>query len=157
MRNRNPANATQHAALQRLYLLQEFSLARYAAGASLYGRDGTKKPLNLIIDIAAGQEERAERIGALLAERRRRIPTAVFPSGFTSLNYVSADFVARKLLTKQPELLAAIGKCIAALSDDAEGQLLAKRTLDAERRNLQKLQIVAGTAARMTNEWAEAA
>lgn len=157
MRNRNPANAIQHAALQHLYSLQEFSLARYAAGASLYGRDDAKKPLNLIIDIAAGQEERASRIGELLAERRQRVPSEVFPSDFTSLNYVGADFVARKLLAKQPGLLTAISKCIAALSDDAGGQLLAKRTLDAERNNLQKLQIVAGSAARVINEWAEAA
>ena len=157
MRNRNPAKATQHTALQRLYSLQELSLARYAVGAGLYGRNDAKKSLNLIIDIADGQEERAARIGELLAERRQRVPREVFPSAFTSLNYVAADFVARKLLAKQPELLTAIGKCIAALSDDVAGQLLARRTLNAERKNLQKLQNVAATAPRDTDEWAEAA
>jgi hypothetical protein len=157
MRNRNRAIDTQHTALKRLYSLQEISLARYAAAAGLYGRDDAKKSLNLIIDIADGQEERASRIGELLAERRQRVPNEVFPMALTSLNYVAAEFVARKLLAKQPELLMAISKCIAALSDDAEGQLLAKRTLDAEWKNLQELQNVAGAAGRVTNEWAEAA
>jgi len=137
--------------------LQEFSLARYAAGASLYGRDDAKKSLNLIAEISAGQEERASRIGELLAKRRQRAPNEVFPLAFTSLNYVAADFAARKLLAKQPELLKAISKCIASLSDDAQGQLLAKRSLDAERKNLQKLQSVAAGTERVTNEWAEAA
>jgi hypothetical protein len=137
--------------------LQQFSLARYAAGASLYGRDEAQKSLNLITDISDGQEERAFRIGEILGQRRQRVPSEVFPSAFTTLNYVAADFVARKLLAQQPELLTAISKCVTALSEDADGRSLAKLTLDAERKNLQKLENVAAATSPATNQWAEAA
>ena len=144
-------------ALQRLFALQEYSLARYAAQAELYGRDEAYQSLAAIKDIAKDQVIRASQIGNLLASRREPVEHRGFPLCFTGLNYVSADHVARLLLTQQPQLIAEVKSCIASLMGDSEGQQAARDVLAGETANLATLRSVASEPEVEANDFAVAA
>lgn len=134
-------------ALQRLFELQEYSLARYAAQAELYGRDEAYPYLAAIIDIADDQSLRASAIGSLLTHRRVPVEHRGFPFSFTGLNYVSAEYVARLLLASQPELIAEIRTCMAPLEHDPEARGLANDVLAGETANWKTLRRVVGSSA----------
>jgi hypothetical protein len=144
-------------ALQRLFALQEYSLARYAAQAQLYGGDGAHESRAAINDIAKDQSIHASSIGNLLASRREPMEHHSFPLCFTGLNYVSADYVARLLLTRQPQLIAEVNSCMAALSGDAEGRRLAREVLAGETANLNTLRSIASDTEIEASELAVAA
>jgi hypothetical protein len=140
------SSISRHRALKRLFTIQEFSLANYASQAQLYARDGEREGLATITAIARGQAARAAEIGNLLSARRVFLQREGFPMSFTGLNYLGAAHVARKMLVKQPELIAAIRACVEVLQGDHEGQSLARRTLADEEENLRKLKRVVGEA-----------
>lgn len=144
-------------ALQRLVALQEYSLARYAAQAQLYGRNEAYESLAEIMDIAKEQSLRASRIGSLLASRREPVEHRGFPLCFTGLNYVSADYVARLLLTRQPQLIAEVNACIASLLGDAEARQVAREVLAGETANLATLRSIASVPEVAASEFAVAA
>ena len=129
--------------LQRLFTLQEYSLARYAAQADLYGQNEAYDSLAAIKNIATEQSIRAARIGNLLASRREPAEHRGFPLCFTGLNYVSADYVARLLFTRQPQLIAEVNACLASLMGDTEAQHVARAVLAAETGNLNTLRRIA--------------
>jgi hypothetical protein len=135
--------AASATALQRLFALQEYSLARYAAQAELYGRNDAYSSLKTIRDIASAQASRASAIGRLLAERREPIEHGGFPLRFTKLNYVSARYVVQLLLSRQRALIDEIETCLASLTGDPEGEYLARAALAGEIANLNTLARIA--------------
>jgi hypothetical protein len=138
------SSASRQRALKRLFTIQEFSLANYASQAQLYARDGERESLATITAIARRQTARAAEIGNLLSARRVFLQREGFPMSFTGLNYLGAAHVARKMLVKQPELIAAIRECVEELHGDDEGRSLARRTLADEEENLRELKRVLG-------------
>jgi hypothetical protein len=137
---------TRNQALKRLFTLQEFSIANYASQAHLHAGDGEQEHLAAIVEIAKDQTARAAEIGSLLSARREFLQRSGFPMHFTGLNYLSASFVARRILTEQPDLIAAIRGCVDKLHGDHDGQALARRTLASEEENLRQLNRVFGEA-----------
>lgn len=133
--------------LQRLFALQEFSLASYAAQAELYRLDDAEECFTTIRDIAAGQAERASRIAKLLAKRRVPLARRGFRLTYTGLNYLSADHAVRRLLDQQPALIAEVRSCVAASTEDPEVNALAYEVMRSEQANLGKLRRVAGKPA----------
>jgi hypothetical protein len=127
------------APLQRLYALQRYSLANYAREAQLYAPAPRKRFLDLIKDIARGQRERAAEIRALLAVQRAAPETTSYPLRYTALNYLCARMVARKLLQRQPALIAAIRSVASAPGVSSEVKSLAHRIARAEEANLVRL------------------
>lgn len=144
-------------ALQRLFALQEYSFARYAAQAELYRGNDAKESFAAISDIAADQAIRASKIGKLLASRRQPVEHRGFPLCLTGLNYLAADYVARLLLARQPELIAEVSACVAAISGDPEGRQVAREVLAGETSNLNTLRAIAGDTNVEANELAVAA
>jgi hypothetical protein len=139
------SSQTRNRALKRLFALQEFSMANYAAQAQLHAT-GEREPLAVILEIAKDQKARAAEIGSLLLARRAILQRWGFPMHFTGLNYLSASFVARRILTEQADLIAAIRRCVDKLHGDHEGEVLARRTLASEQENLWKMKRVLGEA-----------
>lgn len=140
------SSQTRSQALKRLFTLQEFSIANYASQAYLHADDGEREHLAVIVEIAKDQRARAAEIGSLLSARRAFLQRSGFPMHLTGLNYLSASFVARRILTEQPDLIAAIHECIDRLQGDHEGQVLARRALASEQENLWQLKRVLGEA-----------
>jgi hypothetical protein len=140
------SSQTRNQALKRLFTLQEYSIANYAAHAHLHAGDGEREHLSVILEIAKDQKARAAEIGSLLLARRAILQRSGFPMHFTGLNYLSASFVARRILTEQADLIAAIRGCVDKLHGDHEGEVLARRTLGSEQENLRKMKRVLGEA-----------
>jgi hypothetical protein len=140
------SSKSRNQALNRLFALQEFSIAKYAAQAHLHAGDGEQEHLAVIVEIAKDQTERAAEIGGLLFARRAILQRSGFPMHFTGLNYLSASFVARRILTEQPALIAAIRGCLDMLQGDHDGQVLARQTLAREEANLWRLKRIFGEA-----------
>jgi len=144
------SSKTRNQALKRLFALQEFSIATYASQAHLHAGDSEREHLAVIVEIAKDQTARAAEIGSLFSARREFLQRSGFPMYLTGLNYLSASFVARRILTEQPDLIAAIRGCVEKLYGDHEGQVLARRTLASEEENLRKLKRVFGDASENT-------
>jgi hypothetical protein len=140
------SSKTRNQALNRLFALQEFSIANYAAQAHLHANGGEREPLAVILEIAKEQKARAAEIGSLLLARRAILQRSGFPMHFTGLNYLSASFVARRILTEQPDLIAAIRGCVEKLHGDHDGEVLARGALASEQENLWQLKLVLGEA-----------
>jgi hypothetical protein len=140
------SSKSRNQALTRLFALQEFSIANYASQAHLHAGDIEREHFAVIVQISKEQTARAAEIGSLLLARRAILQRSGFPMHFTGLNYLSASFVARRILTEQTELIAAIRGCVAKLHGDHEGQVLARRTLASEQENLWKMKRVLGEA-----------
>jgi hypothetical protein len=140
------SSQTRNQALKRLFTLQEYSIANYAAHAHLHAGDGEREHLSVILEIAKDQKARAAEIGSLLLARRAILQRSGFPMHFTGLNYLSASFAARRILTEQPDLIAAIRGCLDKLHGDHDGEVLARGTLASEEENLRKLELVLGDA-----------
>jgi hypothetical protein len=140
------SSQTRNQALKRLFTLQEFSIANYATQAHLHAGDGEREYLVVILEIAKDQKARAAEIGSLLSARREVLQRSGFPMDLTGLNYLSASFVAHRILTEQPDLIAAIRGCVDKLHGDHEGEVLARRTLASEQENLRKMKRVLGEA-----------
>jgi hypothetical protein len=130
--------------LKRLFTFQEFSIANYASQAQLYAGDREHAFLVTIMEIATRQTALATEIGNLLSTRRVFLQREGFPMSLTGLNYLGAAYVARRILVKQPELIAALSKCVSELSGDPEGQVLGRKALASEEENLRQLNRVFG-------------
>jgi hypothetical protein len=131
--------STVNEALNRLRSLQEYSLANYAAQASLYARVDRSKYLAAIEEIAKGRHMRATDIGRLLVDRRIHPERGGFLGNFTALNDLCAKYVAGRILEEQPALIDAIVECTRHLEGDPKAKALALRTLIAEQDNLRQL------------------
>ena len=138
------SSSSRNQTLKRLFALQEFSLANYASQAQLYAGGGEREHLATIVEIAKDQASRAAEIGNLLSTRRVFLQRKGFPMCFTGLNYLSAAHVARRMLAKQPELIAAIRECVEKLHGDHEGEPISRRILAGEEKNLRHLRRVLG-------------
>jgi hypothetical protein len=138
------SSSSRNQALKQLFALQEFSFANYASQAQLYAGGGGREYLAAIVEIAKNQASRAAEIGNLLSTRRVFLQRKGFPMCFTGLNYLSAAHVTRRMLAKQPELIAAIRECVGELHGDPDGQVLARRALAGEEENLRHLKRVLG-------------
>lgn len=139
-------------ALQRLFTLQELSLANYASQAQLHAGDSERGCLAAIVEIAKDQTARAAEIGSLLSNRRVFLQRDAFPMRLTRFNYLGAAYVARRMLVEQPDLIAAIRDCAKELYGDPAGQVLAHRALAGEEKNLQHLKrILGGTSDAIAN------
>ena len=129
--------------LQRLYAMQEFSLARYGDQTNLYV-GGRHACLAVLRDIAQQQAALAAEIGELLANRRVFLQSHGFPLCFSRLNDLCVAYVAWQVLVEQPDLIAAISECMETLQGDEEAYALARRTHHAEVENLRRLKQVLG-------------
>ena len=138
------SSLTRNQTLKRLFTLQEFTIANYASQAHLHAGDGEREHLAVIVEMAKDQTARAAEIGSLLLARREFLQRSGFPMHLTGLNYLSASYVARRILTEQPDLIAAIRGCLEMLHGDHEGQVLARRTLASEEETLWRLKRIIG-------------
>ena len=138
-RSRN-ASTISNRSLNRLFALQEFSLANYAVQAALYSGGDEAEDLAMIEKIADVQRTYASDIGRLLVERRIYPEIRGFPMSFTGLNYLGARYVAAEILKNQPELIEAIVGCLEDMYDDSEARALGRRVLTSEQENFGRLQ-----------------
>lgn len=89
-----------------------------------------------------GQDQQAEisRIVDLLDRRYHPIEFGAFPTEYTSLHYVSIDYLLDQLLAEQAALVEEVGRIASNVSGDEEAVALAQDLQQAESRRLVELE-----------------
>jgi hypothetical protein len=136
-------DAQTQAILQALLRRDSLSLLRYLRDAypwhTLEGRDTVARLRQLADEDEAGTGELVE-----FLRLHKSLPTYVgsFPTSFTTLNFVGADYLLKLLVKDQQKALADAERDLAALTD-AGAKEQVQRLLDRKRRHLEELQKLA--------------
>jgi rubrerythrin len=125
--------------LNHLLALQQYSLANYLLYANPWAPPGGERLLEAVRQIAADHEVQAGRIGRLIVSRRDAIAPGRFPMRFTAYNDLALDYLARRLLEQEREMVDEAGRCVARLDDDPEARRLAEDVLASEKRHVKML------------------
>ena len=133
-------DAPTQALLQGILRRESLSLLQYIRDAfpwtSLEEQGAWPKLRHVVDEDAEGIAE----LGRFLARRRVPLPyVGMFPVDFTSINFVSLDYVLPRLLDEQRREAAALEADLARVADpEAHAQL--QRLLDLKRRHLADLE-----------------
>jgi hypothetical protein len=97
--------------------------------------------------LALAHEERDEvaRLTRLMQKMRERPPkTGSYPSHFTTMNFVTLDYLVPKLIAENEREIAQIAAALSQL-DDEDAQKIVQAYLDMKRRHLEVLQDLASS------------
>ncbi len=133
--------------LEQVVRRESRSLLQYVNDSFPWVRDGGDAPLT---KLKASAHEEADAVGNLarfLARRHYLIGHLdSYPANFTTMNFVSLDYLLPRLAESQRQLVAALEGDRAALADgDARAEV--DRMLDVKRRHLKALEALAPAAA----------
>jgi hypothetical protein len=126
-------------ALNRLLTLLQYSLASYLRYASPWTHPGNARLLKAVRQITADHEAHVERLGTLILKRRGQIEPGRFPTRFTAYNYLALDYLARRLVEHERELIEEMARSVAWLGGDPEARQLGEDVLASERQHLRTL------------------
>jgi hypothetical protein len=132
-------DAGSRASFRRLIALGASSLLQYASESSPWSLGGSHDTLDKVRVLAA--EDRAEiaRFTRWLQKKHERVPLLYsYPSHFTTMNFVSLDYLLPKLLDENARQLVAIEGLLNAM-DDEEARALTAGYLDMKKRHLETL------------------
>jgi uncharacterized membrane protein YccC len=133
-------NGTQAAkVLNRLLAVFQYSLASYLHFARPWTHPGNACLLEVVRQISAGHAAHARRIGGLIVKRRGKVEPGRFPTRFTAYNYLALDYLARRLVEQERELIEEIARSVAWLGGDPEARQLGEAILASERQHLRTL------------------
>jgi hypothetical protein len=154
MNDDNPARGNgrpeSRRVLNRLLAIEYYSLANYLLYAPPWKRPGDEPLLDVVRRIAAEQQAAAVRIGRLLVRRYGYVETDQFPMEFAAYDDLALDFLARRLIEHERQMIDEIAHCVEQLADDPEAKQLAEEILAGEKRRLEmltRLPLPAGQAA----------
>ncbi len=134
---RQAAAGTQ--VLNRLLALLQYSLASYLGYARPWTHAGKAPLLEAVRRITADHDAHAQRVGRMILERRGKVELGCFPTGFTAYNDLALDYLARRLVEQQRELIREIAACAADLGGDPEASRLAEEIVAGEKQHLRTL------------------
>jgi hypothetical protein len=126
-------------ALNRLLTRFQYSLASYLGYTSPWTHPGNARLLEAVRQITADHQVHVRRIGELILQRRGRIEHGQFPARFTAYNDLALDYLARRLVEHERELIAEVARSVARLGDDPEARRLVEAILAVERQHLRTL------------------
>ncbi|HEY2837958.1 MAG TPA: hypothetical protein VGJ26_02330 [Pirellulales bacterium] len=126
--------------LNRLYIIENRSLAMYMVDACPWSHSGDEKTSQVIAHIVADQKAMSQRLADLIDAREGRVHNASFPMQFTDLNLVSLDYLVGELARLLRQDIEAIRACVEKLAGDREAQELAEEILGAEQAHLEALE-----------------
>jgi hypothetical protein len=133
-------DAPTQAVLQDVLRRESLSLLQYIRDAfpwtSLEEQEAWPRLRRVVEEDAHALAELAQ----FLARRRVPLPyIGMFPVDFTSINFVSLDYVVPRLLDEQRREAAALEAALARVTDPEAGEQL-RRLLDLKRRHLGPLE-----------------
>ncbi len=132
-------DAGSRASFRRLIALGASSLLQYASESSPWSLGSAHAVLDRVRALAL--EDRAEiaRFTRWLQKKHERVPLLYsYPSHFTTMNFVSIEFLLPKLLAENAHQVIEIERLISAM-DDEEARTLATGYLDMKKRHLETL------------------
>jgi hypothetical protein len=135
--------------LNRLLAAFQYSLASYLGYARPWTHAGNVRLLEAVRLMTADHQAHARRIGRLILERRGRLEHGRFPMRFTAYNDLALDYLARRLVEHERELIDEVARSVARLGGDPEARQLGEAILAVERQHLRTLtELVSPSVAR---------
>lgn len=127
------------ALLHRLVAMGSRSLLQYVCQAFPWSADKHGQAVAKVQEIAAEERDATARLTRHLQKKRLRLPpTESFPSHFTTINFVSIDYLLPKLITEHANEVAELEVRLPKVESE-EVRDLAQHYLDRKRRDLQAL------------------
>jgi ferritin-like metal-binding protein YciE len=126
--------------LNRLYIIENRSLAMYMVDSCPWTHSGDEKASQVIAHIVADQKAMSQRLADLIDAREGRLHNGSFPMQFTDLNMVSLDYLVGELARLLRQDIEAIRACVEKLDGDREAKELAEEILGAEQAHLEALE-----------------
>jgi hypothetical protein len=144
-----------HQALNRLLTVLGRSLPMYLTYASPWTHRGDEKATDVLKHVVDDQQRLAGRIAEHIMEHYGPVELGEFPLDFPDTHDLAFDYLIGKLAACQKADVAALEKCVAALGEDREGQVLAEEALGSARAHLETLEELAASAAKAGVTWAK--
>ncbi|MEW4530669.1 hypothetical protein [Maioricimonas sp. JC845] len=129
-----------NAQLNELLILIGRNLLQYLGESWPWVGDDAVALGNAVQKQVQDQQSQIPRIVDLLAQRYYPIDFGAFPTEYTSLHYVSIDYLLDQLLAEQAALVEEVGRIASNVSGDEEAVALAQDLQQAESRRLEELE-----------------
>src|SRR3954471_2043005 len=108
--------------LNRLYLIENRSLAMYMVDACPWTHSGDEKAAQAMANIVADQKVMSQRLADLIDARGGRLHNGSFPMQFTDLNMVSLEYLVGEVARLLRQDIDSIRASIEKLAGDHEAQ-----------------------------------
>ena len=126
--------------LNRLYLIENRSLAMYMVDACPWTHAGDAKASQVMANIVSDQKVMSQRLADLIDARGGRLHNGSFPMQFTDLNMVSLEYLVGEVARLLRQDIESIRAAVEKLAGDREAQELAEEILGAEQAHLEALE-----------------
>jgi hypothetical protein len=123
------------------------SLLQYVSEAFPWVRTGTDEALTRLQQLVGEERDAVAALSRFLVRRRHTPPyLGSYPMAFTTMNFVSLDFLVPRLAEQQRRAIAELEKDRQALTD-AEAKVEVDKVLQMKRQHLQTLEALAPATA----------
>jgi hypothetical protein len=137
-------DAATAALLQEMVRKEGRSLLQYVSESVPWTTPKNHYALPVLLDMVKEEQDGAAAIVKLLLENRVRPPyLGAYPMSFTTINYMSLDFLLPYLIDFEKRRIAELAQDLAMVSDDEAKQLL-RTLLDMKQRHLVTLTSLGG-------------
>lgn len=128
-----------NAVLNRLRVIHKRSLPTYLSYAVPWSHTGDEAATETLTQIANDHKTMVGRLGEVILEDGGVTEPGSFPIAFTSLHFLSVDFLVRKLIETQQNLVQEIEDCVRQLHLAPSSQAVAQEALGEARGHLESL------------------
>ena len=138
-------DTARHDPLARLVALGTSSLLQYVGESSPWSPRESAAPLQKVLDLAGEERDETTRFTRILQKKHIRLPPmGAYPSHFTTMNFVTVDYLVPKLIGEHVREIAEIERILSQI-DDEEIRCMAQGYLDMKRRHLETLKVLASS------------
>lgn len=136
-----------NAVLNRLRVIHKRSLPTYLSYAVPWSRAGGEAATETLALVANDHKTMVDRLGELILENGGVTEPGSFPMAFTSLHFLSVDFLVQKLIEDQQKTIQEIGDCVQQLHLSPSSQAVAQEALGEAKGHLESLKELVADAA----------
>jgi uncharacterized coiled-coil protein SlyX len=126
--------------LNQLLVIHYRSLPMYLLDASPWTHRGDEKASEALNDIVTDQRQTCQRIADAVIQRGGIVRMGDYPTEFTDMNFLSLDYLVKRLMELQRQAIQAISDLADRLWNDPPAQSLAKESLGAAKAHQQALE-----------------
>lgn len=127
------------AVLNRLRVIHNRSLPTYLSYAVPWSQAGGESAAETLALVANDHKTMVDRLGQLILENGGVTEPGSFPLEFTSLHFLSLDFLVQKLIESQQKTIQEIGDCVEQLRLSPSTQAVAQEALGEAKGHLESL------------------
>lgn len=140
-------DASPNDLLADLLILAHRSLLQYTTECFPWADTDDAAEQAAVTEMARAEEEVVARIADWLDRQGAVVDWGTYPD-WTSLHFVSLEYLLKKLIADEEQLVAAIDRTLPALKSDPEASALAQDLSNLERHNLSRLRELASARKR---------